>query len=64
MVFGKWTDLSNVWSYLQEKGLTPNSIHRDMSTTLGKDASYYGTVKRRTAEFKRGRESLENDARP
>ena len=34
-----------------------------MEATLGKDAPSYATVKRWVAEFKSGRESLENDPR-
>ena len=35
-----------------------------MVATLGKDAPSYATVKRWVAEFKRGRQSLEDDPRP
>ena len=53
-----------VIQYLHEKGLTPKDIHNDMVATLGKDAPSYATVKRWMAEFKRGRQSLEDDPRP
>ena len=53
--------LSNI---LHKKGLTPKDIHNDMVVTLGKDAPSYATVKRWVAEFKRVRQSLEDDPRP
>ena len=53
-----------VIQYLYGKGLTPKNIHNDMVATLGKDAPSYATVKRWVAEFKRGRQSLEDDPRP
>ena len=53
-----------VIQYLYKKGLTPKDIHNDMLATLGKDAPSYATVKRWVAEFKCGRQSLEDDPRP
>ena len=50
--------------YLGLKGLTPNEVHEDMVATLGEDAPSYTIVKKWAAEFKRGRESLEDDPRP
>ncbi|KAF7642633.1 hypothetical protein LDENG_00254040, partial [Lucifuga dentata] len=49
--------------YLHKKGLKPKAIHDHMIATLGKDAPSYATVKRWSAEFKRGRQSLEDDPR-
>ena len=49
--------------YLQKKGLTTKEIHADMVSTLGDDAPALSTVKKWAAEFKRGRESLEDDQR-
>ena len=49
--------------YLQKKGLTTKKIHADMVSSLGDDAPALSTVKKWTAEFKRGRESLEDDPR-
>ena len=49
---------------MHKKGLTPKDIHDDMVATLGKDAPLYATVKRWVAEFKRGRQSLEDGPRP
>ena len=53
-----------VIQYLHKKGLTPKDIHNDMVATLGKDAPSYATVKRWVAEFKCGRQSLEDDPPP
>ena len=50
--------------YLGLKGLTPKKVHEDMVATLGEDAPSYSTVKKWAAEFKRGRDSLEDDPRP
>lgn len=49
--------------YLGLKGLTPKEIFEDMAKTLGEDAPSYSTVKRWAADFRRGRENLEDDAR-
>ena len=49
--------------YLQKKGLAPKDIHADMVATLGDDAPALSTVKKWEAEFKKGRESLEDDPR-
>ena len=53
-----------VIQYLHKKGLTPKDIHNDMVSTLGKDIRSYAPVKRWVAEFKRGRQSPEDDLRP
>ena len=53
-----------VIQYLYKKGLTSKAIHADMVSTLGDDAPSYATVKRWVGEFKRGRQSLEDDVRP
>ena len=60
--------MNNIWhrgviKYLQKKGLIPKDIHTDMVDTLGDDAPALSTVKKWAAEFKRGRESLEDDPR-
>ena len=49
--------------YLQKTGLTTKEIHADMVSTLGDDALALSTVKKWAAEFKSGRESLEDDPR-
>ena len=52
-----------VIKYLQKKRLTTKEIHADMVSTLGDDAPALLTVKKLAVEFKRGRESLEDDSR-
>ena len=52
-----------VTRYLQKKGLTTKEIHIDMVSTLWDDTPALSTVKKWAAEFKRGRESLEDDPR-
>ena len=52
-----------VIKYLCEKGTTPKEILEDFMITLENESSSYSTVKKRAAEFKRGRESIEDDAR-
>ena len=49
--------------YLQKKELMTKEINADMVSTLGDDAPALSTVKKWAAEFKRGRESLEDDPR-
>ena len=61
-------NMDKIWhlgviKYLQKKGLTPKDIHPDMVATLGDDAQALSNVKKWAAEFKRGRESLEDDPR-
>ena len=46
---------------MHKKGLAHKAIHADIVATLGKDVISYATVKRWVAEFKRGKESLEDD---
>lgn len=53
----------SVIRYLGLKGLTPKEVHEDMVATVGSEAPSYSTVKKWSAEFKRGRESLEDDHR-
>ena len=53
-----------VIQYLYKKGLTPKDIHNDMVALLGKDAPSYATVKRWVVEFKRSRQSVEDDTCP
>ena len=49
--------------YLSLKQLGAKEIFDDMTATLGATAPSYGMVKKWTAEFKRGRTSLEDDPR-
>ena len=61
-------NMDKIWhrgviKYLQKKGLTPKDIHADMVATLGDDAPALSTTQKWAAEFKRGRQSLEDDPR-
>ena len=53
----------DIIKYLQKKGLARKDIHADMVATLRDDAPALSTVKKWAAEFKRDRESLEDDPR-
>ena len=57
------TEARAVIKYLQKKGMTPKEIHEDMVKTLDDDSPSYSTIKKWAAEFKRGRESIEDDPR-
>ena len=46
---------------LHKKGLAQKDFHADMVATLEKDAPSFATVKKWVAEFKHGRESLQDD---
>ncbi len=46
------------------KDLSPEEVRKDMVATLGWGPSPSSTVKKWDDEFKRGRESLEDDPRP
>ena len=54
---------SGIIRYLQKKRLTPKEIHADMIAILGDHAPALSAVKKWAAEFKRSRESLEDDPR-
>ena len=49
--------------YIGLKGLTPKEIYEDMVVRLGDNASSCSMVKKWDAEFKCGRDSLEDDPR-
>ena len=53
----------SVIKHLQKKGMSPKEIHEDMVQTLGEDSPSYSTIKKWAAEFKRGRDSTEDDPR-
>ena len=55
--FAKWRDLK---SEQLSRRMPPKEIHEDFMETLGKE-SPYSTVKKWAAEFKRGRERVEDD---
>ena len=48
---------------MQKKGLALKEVHADMIATLGDNTTALSSVKKWTAEFKRSRESLEDDPR-
>lgn len=52
-----------VIKYLVKKGMCAQDIYKDMIETLGDDSPSLSTIKRWTAQFKRGRASLEDDPR-
>ena len=49
--------------YLQKGRLAPKDIHADMVATLGDDAPALSIVQRWAADFKRDRESFDDDPR-
>lgn len=53
-----------VIKYLWQKGLSTKEIHKDMIKTLGESAVSYSLVKKWVAEFKRGRDSINDDDIP
>ena len=55
-------EIRAVINYFYQKGMPPKEIHEDFMETLGKE-SPYNKLKNWAAEFKRGRESVENDGR-
>lgn len=50
--------------YLGITGWSPKEIYEDMVVTLEVDVPSYSTVKKWTADCKRGKDSLEDDTRP
>lgn len=56
-------ELRAVIKYLYLKKLKPKEIHQDIITTLGEDSVSYSTIKKWSSEFKKGRNSIEDDPR-
>ncbi|KAK7491822.1 hypothetical protein BaRGS_00016957, partial [Batillaria attramentaria] len=49
--------------YLTDKGLYPKDIHYDMTETYGKDGPSYALLKKWSEEFRRGKDSIDDDPR-
>jgi hypothetical protein len=56
----KTIEIRAVIKYLCKKGMSPKEINEDFMDTLGKESSFYSTVIKWAAGFKRGRESIGN----
>ena len=54
-------EIRAVIKYFCKKGMPPKEIHEYFFETLGEESSSYSTVKKWAAEFKRGRESVEDE---
>ena len=54
-------EVKAVIRYLRIKGISPKEIHEDFMEILGKESPSYSTEKKWVAEFRRGRESIEDD---
>ena len=54
-------EVSAVIKYLCKKGMSPKEIPEDFMETLRKESPSFNTVKKWVAEFRRGRESTEDD---
>ena len=53
-----------VIKFLTKEGAKAKEIHRRMADVYGDSSPKYSTVAKWSAEFKRGRDSLEDDPRP
>ena len=53
-------EMRAIIKYFCKNGMPPKEIHEDFMETLGKEYPY-STEKKWAAEFKRGRESVEDD---
>ena len=53
-----------VIKFLTKEGAKAKEIHRHMADVYGDSSPKYSTVAKWSAEFKRGRDSLEDDPRP
>ena len=56
-------DIRAVIKYFCKKIMPPKEGNEDFMDTLGKESPSDSTMKKWTAEFKRGRESVEHDGR-
>ena len=62
--FSSQVEYRAVIQYLYLKGNTGKEIHGELADVYGSSAPYYAQVKFWVGEFKRGRTSLEDEARP
>ena len=53
-----------VIKFLTKEGAKAKEIHQHMADVYGDSSPKYSTVAKWSAEFKRGRDSLEDDPRP
>ena len=56
-------EIRAVIKYFCKKRMPPKEIREDFMETLGKESPSHSTVKKWAAEFKRRRESVEDDGR-
>ena len=54
-------EIRAVINYICKKGMPLKKIHEDFMETLGKESPFYSTAKIWAAEFKKERESIEDD---
>ena len=54
-------EIQAVIKYFCKKGMPPKEIHEDFMEALGKKSPSYSKVNKWTAEFKRERDSIEDD---
>ena len=52
-----------VINFLVKKGKTPTEISDELTNVYGDSSPSHNTIKKRAADFKRGRQSLEDDPR-
>ena len=57
-------EFRDVIKFLTKEGAKAKEIHRRMADVYGDSSPKYSTVAKWSAEFKRGRDSLEDDPRP
>lgn len=57
------TEFRAVIKFLTKEGVNATEIHKRMTNVYGKEAPQYSTVAKWSAEFKRGRSSLDDDPR-
>ena len=57
-------EFRGVIKFLTKEGTKAKEIHRRMADVYGESSPKYSTVAKCSAEFKRGRDSLEDEPRP